>query len=152
MNKLEQSVPGLILVAAGIWLCMVSFTQQPAAAFTFPRLIAVLFIILSIIAVGQSMLSKDKSETSIPIHIWKNILPGLGVAAIYVFWASKTLGFYTAAAITMFILMLIYAPESYKNINNGVKLLVITAGFTTVMYLMFAVLLGVFTPREFWLG
>ena len=55
------------------------------------------------------------------------------------------------AAITMFTLMAIYDPRSRKDLKKWVKLLGITAAFITVMYLMFATLLGVFTPREIWL-
>lgn len=151
MSKFERVLPNIILVVIGLWLCFVSFTQQPAAAFSFPRLISALFVIFSLLVLGQSLLKKDREETPIPASVWNNILPGLLVAALYVFWASKALGFYTAAAITMFTLMAIYDPRSRKDLKKWVKLLGITAAFITVMYLMFATLLGVFTPREIWL-
>ena len=151
MSKFERVLPNIILVVIGLWVCFVSFTQQPAAAFSFPRLISALFVIFSLLVLGQSLLKKDREETPIPASVWNNILPGLLVAALYVFWASKALGFYTAAAITMFTLMAIYDPRSRKDLKKWVKLLGITAAFITVMYLMFATLLGVFTPREIWL-
>jgi len=151
MSKFERVLPNIILVVIGLWVCFVSFTQQPAAAFSFPRLISALFVIFSLLVLGQSLLKKDREETPIPASVWNNTLPGLLVAALYVFWASKALGFYTAAAITMFTLMAIYDPRSRKDLKKWVKLLGITAAFITVMYLMFATLLGVFTPREIWL-
>lgn len=151
MSKFERVLPNIILVGIGLWVCFVSFTQQPAAAFSFPRLISALFVIFSLLVLGQSLLKKDREETPIPASVWNNILPGLLVAALYVFWASKALGFYTAAAITMFTLIAIYDPRSRKDLKKWVKLLGITATFITVMYLMFATLLGVFTPREIWL-
>ena len=77
-----------------------------------------------------------------------NILPGLLVMLIFVFWAAKALGFYTASTIAFFILLSLYDPAPHGEVRTWGKRIIITAGFLAVMYGLFAMLLGVFTPRE----
>ena len=78
----------------------------------------------------------------------KNMAPGLVVLLIYVFWAAKGLGFYTATTIAFFTLVSLYDPAPHKELKTWLKRLAITAGFMLVMYGLFAQLLNVFTPRE----
>ena len=78
----------------------------------------------------------------------KNLAPGLIVMVIYVFWAAKGLGFYTATAIAFFILLSLYDPAPHGEIKSWGKRVLITAGFMVVIYGLFAQLLYVFTPRE----
>ena len=78
----------------------------------------------------------------------RNILPGLIVALIFVYWGAKGLGFYTASTITFFILLSLYDPAPHTEVKTWIKRALTTAGFLAVMYGLFAMLLGVFTPRE----
>ena len=151
MRQFEQAIPAGIIMCIGLWVSYVSFTQQPAEAFAFPRLISALFVLFSIFVFARTLMGKGDKFASTSAQTWKAILPGLAVATVYVFWAAKALGFYTAATLAVFILISIYDPNPNSEVKTWVKRLVITAVFTTVMYLLFATLLGVFTPREFFL-
>ena len=76
------------------------------------------------------------------------LAPGLAIALIYVFWAAKAFGFYTATAVTFFILLSLYDPAPHGRPGTWAKRVAITAGFIAVMYGLFALLLKVWTPRE----
>jgi hypothetical protein len=78
----------------------------------------------------------------------RNLAPGLIVTLIYMFWAAKGLGFYTATSIAFFCLLSLYDPASHREIKSWVKRVIITACFVAVMYGLFALLLKVYTPRE----
>ena len=47
MSYFQRLFPSVILTTIGIWVAWVSFTQEPAAAFLFPRIVATLFVILA---------------------------------------------------------------------------------------------------------
>ena len=148
MNRLEHAVPAGIIMIAGLIVAYISFTQQPAEAFVFPRLISVVFVVLSVFVFMQTLTRGGSGRVAISGAIWRNILPGLVVAIIYIFWAAKGLGFYTASTIAFFILISIYDPAPHGQIQSWIKRAIITAGFLAIMYGLFAMLLGVFTPRE----
>ena len=76
-------------------------------------------------------------------------LTGIGiVGAIFAFWLGKALGFYTATTIAVFVLVSLYDPAPHFDPKSWIKRALVTAGFIAVMYLLFAMLLGVYTPRE----
>jgi len=77
-----------------------------------------------------------------------NLAPGLAVSLIYIFWAAKGLVFYTATTGAFFILLSLYDPAPHGEVKTWIKRAVITAVFSTVMYLLFAQLLNVLTPKE----
>ncbi|HCJ00613.1 MAG TPA: hypothetical protein DHV74_14300, partial [Sulfitobacter sp.] len=64
-----------------------------------------------------------------------------------VFWAAEALGFYSGSALAFFTLLSLYDPASHGEVKSWIRRIVITAGFILVMYLLFAKLLSVFTPR-----
>ncbi len=132
----------------GLWVAWISFTQNPTEAFLFPRLISTIFLTLSIWTFVAALVKTSDVSSTISTAIWMNILPGLIIGAICVFWMSKAFGFYTASTITVFSLISYYDPASHRQISSWAKRILVTAGFIAVMYLLFAMLLGVFTPRE----
>ena len=132
----------------GLWVAWISFTQNPTEAFLFPRLISTIFLALSIWTFVAAWVKTSDVSSTISTAMWINILPGLIIGAICVFWMSKAFGFYTASTITVFSLISYYDPASHRQISSWAKRILVTAGFIAVMYLLFAMLLGVFTPRE----
>ena len=48
MNRLEHAIPAGVIMLVGLWVAWISFTQNPAEAFLFPRLISTIFLTLSI--------------------------------------------------------------------------------------------------------
>lgn len=137
-----------VIAAVGVSVAYISYTQQPSEAFVFPRLISTVFAILAIWTFGKAILGRTKVGNGLSVHAMKNLAPGVAVMVIYVFWAAKALGFYTATAIAFFILLSLYDPAPHGAGKTWLKRLLITAGFIAVMYGLFATLLKVYTPRE----
>ena len=136
------------VAAVGVWVTYVSYTQEPSDAFLFPRLISTVFVVLALWTFGKAVLGRTKVGNGLSAAAIKNMAPGLLVALVYVFWAAKALGFYTASTITFFILLTLYDPAPHTEGKTWIKRLIITAGFLAVMYGLFAKLLYVFTPKE----
>lgn len=147
MNYAQHRIASGVILVVAAWVCWISFTQQPAEAFLFPRIISVAFLALSVVTFIKAMLRQTKVGAGLSFEAMKNMLPGLAVAIIYIFWAAKTLGFYTSSTIVFFILLSLYDPSPNNELKTWIKRAVITAGFTAIMYALFAVLLNVFTPR-----
>ena len=137
-----------VIAAVGITLAYVSFTQEPAGAFVFPRLIATVFAVLAIWTFVKALLGRTRVGHGLSGQEMRNLLPGLTVTLIYAFWAAKELGFYTATTIAFFLLLTLYDPASHTSGKTWIKRVIITAGFMAVIYGLFALLLNVFTPRE----
>lgn len=144
----QHIVASGIVAGIGVAVAYISYTQEPAAAYLFPRIISTVFVVLAIWTFGKAILGKTKVGNGLtPIDMLR-ILPGLIVALVFVYWASKALGFYTASTATFFVLLTLYDPAPHNERKSWIKRLVITAGFLAVMYGLFAMLLNVFTPRE----
>lgn len=144
----QHIVASGLIAAVGVSIAYISFTQEPADAFIFPRLISSVFAVLAIWTFVKAILGRTKVGNGISYDAIRNMLPGLIVAIIYVYWAAKALGFYTATTIAFFILLSLYDPAPHSEMKSWGKRLLITAGFMAVMYGLFAQLLNVFTPRE----
>ncbi|MGC1503430.1 MAG: tripartite tricarboxylate transporter TctB family protein [Sulfitobacter sp.] len=144
----QHIVASGVVATVGIWVAYISFTQEPAAAFLFPRMISTVFVILALWTFGKAIVGRSKVGNGLSASALKNLAPGLIVALIYIFWAAKGLGFYTATTITFFILLSLYDPAPHNEPRTWIKRIIITAGFLVVMYGLFATLLNVYTPRE----
>lgn len=148
LPRSQHVVASGLVAAVGVWVTYISYTAQPVEAFLFPRLISSVFVVLALWTFGKACLGLSTTGSGLsPVHL-RRLLPGLVVALIYIFWAAKTLGFYTATTFAFFILLSLYDPASHGSVKTWIKRVVITAGFMLVMYGLFATLLNVFTPRE----
>ncbi|WP_317055506.1 tripartite tricarboxylate transporter TctB family protein [Roseovarius rhodophyticola] len=148
LPRTQHIIASGLVAAVGIAVAYISYTQEPAEAFLFPRLISTVFVVLALWTFGKAVLGRTKVGNGLSRGAITNILPGLIVALIYVFWAAKALGFYTASTITFFILLSLYDPAPHGEARTWIKRALITAGFLAVMYGLFAQLLTVFTPKE----
>lgn len=148
LPRVQHIIGSGIVAAVGIWVAFVSYTQQPAEAFLFPRLISTVFVVLALWTFAKACLGWTKVGNGITVRQFTNLLPGLIVALIYIFWVAKALGFYTATTIAFFILLSLYDPAPHGSVGTWVKRVIITALFMVVMYGLFALLLNVYTPRE----
>ena len=148
LPRTQHIIASGIVALVGIWVTYLSYTQEPAAAFLFPRLISTVFVVLALWTFGKAVLGRTKVGNGLNQREMMNILPGLAIALIFIFWAAKGLGFYTASTIAFFTLLSLYDPAPHSEVKSWVKRLIVTAGFLVVMYGLFAMLLGVFTPRE----
>lgn len=148
LPRLQHIIGSGIVAAVGVWVTYISYTQQPAEAFLFPRLISSVFVVLALWTFAKACLGWTKVGNGITAQQFTNLLPGLVVALIYIFWAAKGLGFYTATTIAFFVLLSLYDPAPHGVLKSWLKRILITAVFMAVMYGLFAQLLNVYTPRE----
>ena len=147
MSRLQHVIPSGVILLVGIWVAYVSFTQQPAEAFLFPRLIAVVFVALALWTFGKAVLGWSKVGEGVSAQLAKNIAPGMILACLYIFWGAKTLGFYAAATLTVFLLITWYDGRPMAAISSWIRRILITALIIAVLYGLFAQLLSVYTPR-----
>ena len=148
LNRVQHSVSSGVVALIGLWVCWVSFTQQPSEAFLFPRMISTVFVLLALWTFAKAVLGWSKVGTGIDAKHFTNMLPGLLIALIYVFWAAKGLGFYTSTSMAFFILLSLYDPAPHTEARIWIKRLIISGVFMVVIYGLFAKLLKVYTPRE----
>lgn len=148
LPRVQHMIGSGCVAVVGIWVAYLSFTQQPAEAFLFPRLISCVFVVLAVWTFVKACLGWTKVGDGVSGRAFANMLPGLIVALVYIFWAAKGLGFYTATAIAFFILLSLYDPAPHGAVKSWIKRVITTACFIAVMYGLFAMLLKVYTPRE----
>ena len=147
MTRAQHIIPSGVVALLGLWITWVSLTQEPADAFLFPRLISSVFLVLALWTFGKAVLGLSKVGDGVSMAMARNLAPGLLVAAVYIFWGAKTLGFYSAGALAFLMLLSLYDPAPHSDPKVWMKRLMVTAGFIAVMYGLFALLLKVFTPR-----
>ena len=147
MTALQPRLASGIILLVAVWVCWISFSQSPAEAFLFPRLISVAFVALAGWTFLRSLLERQAAEGGITLDLVKKLLPGVVVAGIYIFFAAKWLGFYTSSTIAFLVILSLHDPAPHDEVRTWVRRLAITAAYLAVMYLLFSVVLKVFTPR-----
>lgn len=147
INRLQHAIPSGFIALVGGWVAWISYTQEPAEAFLFPRLISTVFFVLALWTFGKAVMGMSKTGEGLSWPMVKNLFPGMLVSGIYIFWAAKAIGFYGAFAVSFIILLSLYDPSSHRLGRTWVKRFIITAGVVAVMYGVFAVILNVYTPR-----
>jgi hypothetical protein len=150
-KRLQHLLPNAIVTALAAVVTWISFTQEPAAAYLFPRLISVFMLIMAVWSLARAVLGISRVGTGLTAEVALNLAPGVALILIYVFWAAKTLGFYTASTIAFLLLFTIYDPTPITSLRGWAKRIVITAAFMAVMYALFTLLLQVQMPRGLYL-
>ncbi|MEW7006164.1 tripartite tricarboxylate transporter TctB family protein [Lentilitoribacter sp. EG35] len=146
-NRLQHIIPGGLILALALTVAWLSFTQEPAESFLFPRLISSAFVGLAIWNFLRAVLGLAKVGRGISLEVAKNITPGVVLIFIYAFWAAKGLGFYTASTLAFFVLYSLYDPAPLGSVKDWIKRAIVTVAFMLVMYGLFSILLQVQTPR-----
>lgn len=118
LPRLQHIIGSGIVAAVGAWVTYVSYTQQPSEAFLFPRLIATVILVLALWTFAKAYLGWTKVGNGITATQFKNLVPGLAVALVYIFWAAKGLGYYRATTIAFFILLSLYGPASHRELKT----------------------------------
>ncbi len=145
-SRLQHTISsGVVLLVAAI-VTYISFTQEPADAFLFPRLISIFFVGLAAWNFVRAISGVAKVGVGLDITEFKNILPGLLVMLVFVFFAAKGIGFYLSSTIAFMIIFTLYDPAPLSDGKAWGKRLIVTACFMAVMYCLFALLLKVQTP------
>lgn len=146
-DRLQHVLPAAAILMLAMVVAYLSFTQEPAESFLFPRIISVFFVGLSVWNFVRAASGMAKVGDGLTGAELKNMLPGIVVMLIYVFWGAKTLGFYTASTLTFFIVYTLYDPAPPGSAKDWIKRMVVTLGFMAIMYALFHGLLKVQTPR-----
>lgn len=145
--RLQHIVPGAAIFALACIVGWLSFTQEPAESFLFPRIISVAFIGLAAWNLIRAVAGLAKVGGGISLDVLKNVVPGLLVVLVYVFFAAKALGFYVSSVLAFFIMYSLYDPVPFSSIKDWGKRVIVTAAFMAVIYGLFALVLQVQTPR-----
>ena len=146
-HRLQHIVPGIAIFVLGVIVMWLSFTQEPAESFLFPRIVSIVFVILATWNLLRALLGYAKVGRGIAIGEATNILPGFIVILIYIFWMAKTLGFYAGSTVAFLAIYSLYHPVPFSSLKDWAKRLAVTLVFMGIMYLLFAKLLEVQTPR-----
>ena len=146
-SRSQHIVPGIIVFAVACLVTWLSFTAEPAEAYAFPRIVSVFFIALAAWNLVRALAGWAKVGEGISAQTFRNLVPGVILMIIYVFWAAKFLGFYTASTIAFFVLYTLYDPAALNSGKDWGKRAIITAAFMAVIYILFALVLRVQTPR-----
>ena len=136
----------LILAVAGL-VTWTSFTQEPADAFLFPRLISVFFAGFAFWNFMRAVLGLSRVGEGVTWPALVNFLPGLIVALVFVFFAAKQFGFYVSSTVAFLAVFTIYDPAPLTSAAGWGRRIITTALFMGVMYGLFGLLLKVQTPR-----
>ena len=165
-SRTQHLASSSVILVIALLVGWVSFTEQPAEAFLFPRLISIFFMVFALWNFIRAVMGLSKVGEGISGQTARAILPGLIVMLIYIFWAAKGygkvpaleghwlydwvrrgLGFYTSSTIAFFLLYSLYDPAPITDMRSWLKRIIVTAIFMAIIYGLFALLLKVQTPR-----
>jgi len=146
-NRLQHIIPGVLILAIALLVTYLSFTEEPAEAFLFPRVVSVAFMGLAVWNFIRAAGGMSKVGRGVALREAKNLFPGLIVMLVLVFWAAKALGFYVSSTIAFFAVYSIYDPAPHSSAKDWIKRAITTTVFMAVIYSLFALLLKVQTPR-----
>ena len=136
-----------IVASAALFIVYLSYTAEPSDAFLFPQIVSTCFFILSFWEFGRTFLGKVNAVEDLDWIILGNLLPGLLIVLTYVFVAARVLGFYTASALAIFLILAIYDQASNLRRRKWMIYALLTTGFIIFLYNLFSALLGVSPPR-----
>ncbi|MFW5883171.1 MAG: tripartite tricarboxylate transporter TctB family protein, partial [Verrucomicrobiota bacterium] len=77
MTRWQHVVPSGLVALVGLWACWISYTQEPAAAFLFPRLISTVFAVLALWTFGKAVMGLSKVGDGVSFPMLRNMAPGL---------------------------------------------------------------------------
>ena len=82
MNRTQHIISSGLVAFVGLWVCGISYTQQPAEAFLFPRLISSVFVALALWTFGQAIMGWSKGGNGVSARAFLQIFPGLVVPTL----------------------------------------------------------------------
>ena len=147
-NRLQHTVPAFAILVVAIAVAWISFTQEPADAFLFPRIVSIFFLLLATWNGYRAVAGLARVGGGIPAATARALLPGLLVALAYVFLGATALGFYAGGALAFLILYTLYDPAPLSSLNGWIRRIAVTAVFMAVIYLLFALLLTFVLARR----
>ena len=149
----QQSLALVAILLLSLAITYASFAVDgfEAEAYLFPRLLALVLVGLTLVALLRSVLGKDGVELGLDWQLVRNIAPGVALTLLCVFVGLEFLGFYAACAIAFLLLAAAYDPRDYQSSANWLRWSLVTLGFMVIVYLLFTVLLKVQVLRPWFL-
>ncbi len=145
-GRWQQVIPAGIVLALAVWISFVSFNVKDPEPYLFPRLIALAMLGLAAVAFRRALRGGNRTGSGFDARTMLNIAPGVVLMILYVFVIAERLGFYASSFFVFLTLFSLYDPAPHTP-RIWAKRLIITAGFMVVLYLIFALVLRVQTPR-----
>ena len=149
----QQSLALVAILLLSLAITYASFAVDSfeAEAYLFPRLLALVLVGLTLVALLRSVLGKDGVELGLDWQLVRNIAPGVALTLLCVFVGLEFLGFYAACAVAFLLLAAAYDPRDYQSPANWLRWSLVTLGFMVIVYLLFTVLLKVQVLRPWFL-
>ena len=136
------TVSSLVIVLAAT-LFSLSYFQDSAEAYLFPRIIAFTMLLLSLVSGLKTLLARQP-EAFGAIDI-RRLLPAFAAILLAVA-VLETVGMYTTTATLLLVLSLGYSSSNSLK-TKLISSTLLTLLFMAFMYVLFSVLLNVQTPR-----
>ena len=149
-SRLQHVIPATLILVLATIVVWLSFTQEPAEAYLFPRVVSIFFVALAVWNFIRAAAGMSKVGTGLVKQEVLHILPGFIVIAVFVFFAAKELGFYLSSTLAFFTIYSIYDPAPLSSLKDWGKRGAVTLIFMGVIYGLFYKLLQVQTPRGIW--
>lgn len=146
-RRAQHLVPASAVLALAATVTFLSFTQEPAEAFLFPRIISVAMLALAAWNFARAALGLARVGSGVDTRGLVNIAPGLAVVAALIFAGLMTLGFYAASFLGFLAIYTIYDPVPLTDGRGWVRRIAVSAAFMTVVYGLFSRVLQVQTPH-----
>lgn len=144
---IQHTFVASVLLAVAILVAWLSFTQEPASAFLFPRLISVCFLGLSVWNFIRAVSGLAKVGEGLVAASSMYLLPGLLISAFYIFYAAKVFGFYTSSLAVFIIIYTLYDSTPLSSVRGWIMRIGIAAIFMTALYFLFGEALSVHMPK-----
>ena len=144
--RIQHLIAALVVILVCGYITWICFTAEPKGAYIFPRLISVVLSVFAIWNLVRAVAGWAKVGETLGGQETLNLIPGLVVSLIVMFFAATYLGFYTCAFITIFALSSIYDPADISNLGAWARRLVVSIASVVVLYVLFSLVLQVQTP------
>ena len=147
MNSLNKdlwaSIIGLSVASA---FTLASFYNTDPEVYLFPRIIALVLLLLAAIQMFSALKSLSTAEPNKQITIaWKGLIPGLVITVIYVL-VLETIGFYVSAFLAFFLIVSVYGKRTAMDKKALILKFSIGSILVCILYFLFWSLLNVRTP------
>ena len=133
----------LTVVLIAYLMFYVSYFQENKEAFLFPAIITTAVLVFSLTSLFRETYGLCIDD--IKSIAFLRLLPAI-ICMIVAVFTLEHLGMYTTAAIALFLISAWYSPVE-NTTKRLLSSLLLSAGFTIFMYLLFSIMLGVQTPR-----
>lgn len=143
----EHRVASAAILLVAIWVTYISFTGEPASAFLFPRIIAVVMLTLAVWNFFRAVVGISKVGDGVSLDLAKTIAPGIAIVIVYIFFLAKFFGFYVSSFAVFVGIYAVYDPVPHNIAKSWIKRAVTALIFVAIMYGLFNLLLKVQTPR-----